>query len=74
MDNLARLDFPEFVLREAAHHGVLPTDLMLEVTESRPMRAIFTASLEMAHQLEMTAVADALPEWMRHWRKRTELR
>lgn len=163
MDNLARLDFPEFVLREAAHHGLPPTDLMLEVTESRLMRdilapmdiltrlrlkqiglsiddfgtghsslaqlrdipfdelkidrgfvhgnrehatqrAIFTASLEMAHQLEMTAVAegvedradwdfvraagcdiaqgyfigrpmpaDALPEWMRHWRKRTEL-
>ena len=163
MDNLARLDFPEFVLREAAHHGVAPTDLMLEVTESRLMRdlrapmdiltrlrlkqiglsiddfgtghsslaqlrdmpfdelkidrgfvhgnreqatqrAIFTASLELAHQLDMTAVAEgvetradwdfvrdagcetaqgyfigrpmpaeALPEWIRQWDKRTEV-
>ena len=163
MDNLARLDFPEFVLRETAHHGVPPTELLLEVTESRLMRdarapmdiltrlrlkhiglsiddfgtghsslaqlrdipfdelkidrgfvhgsrelatqrAIFNASLDMAHQLEMTAVAegvedradwdfvresgcdiaqgyfigrpmpaDALPEWMRQWRKRAEL-
>ena len=119
MDNLARLDFPEFVLREAAHHGVSPSDLMLEVTESRLMRdlrapmdiltrlrlkrfglsiddfgtghsslaqlrdmpfdelkidrgfvhgnreqatqrAIFTASLELAHQLDMTAVAEGV--------------
>ena len=119
MDNLARLDFPEFVLREVAHHGVAPTDLMLEVTESRLMRdlrapmdiltrlrlkhiglsiddfgtghsslaqlrdmpfdelkidrgfvhgnreqatqrAIFTASLELAHQLDMTAVAEGV--------------
>ena len=163
MDNLARLDFPEFVLQEAALHGVPLTDLMLEVTESRLMRdarapmdiltrlrlkriglsiddfgtghsslaqlrdipfdelkidrgfvhgnrehatqrAIFTASLEMAHQLQMTAVAEgvedradwdfvraagcdiaqgyfigrpmpaeALPEWMRQWRKRAEM-
>jgi len=162
MDNLARLDFPEFVLREAAHHGVPLTDLMLEVTESRLMRdalvpmdiltrlrlkhiglsiddfgtghsslaqlrdipfdelkidrgfvhgnrdqptqrAIFAASLEMAHQLDMTAVAEgvedradwdfaraagcdiaqgyfigrpmpaeALPDWIRLWRKRSE--
>ena len=162
MDNLARLDFPEFVLREAVHHGVPLTDLMLEVTESRLMRdarvpmdiltrlrlkhiglsiddfgtghsslaqlrdipfdelkidrgfvhgnrdqptqrAIFAASLEMAHQLDMTAVAEgvedradwdfaraagcdiaqgyfigrpmpaeALPDWIRLWRKRSE--
>ncbi|WP_310460852.1 EAL domain-containing protein [Sphaerotilus sp.] len=121
MDNLARLDFPEFVLREATHHGVPLADLMLEVTESRltrdarvPMdiltrlrlkhiglsiddfgtghsslaqlrdipfdelkidrgfvhgnrdhatqRAIFTASLEMAHQLDMTAVAEGVED------------
>ncbi len=121
MDNLRRLDFPEFVLDEAASHGVPPQDLVLEVTESRLMhdlrapmdvltrlrlkriglsiddfgtghsslaqlrdipfdelkidrgfvhgsreqgtqRAIFTASLEMAHQLGMTAVAEGVED------------
>ena len=38
MDNLARLDFPERVLEAAARGGVTPTDLMLEVTETRLMR------------------------------------
>jgi EAL domain-containing protein (putative c-di-GMP-specific phosphodiesterase class I) len=121
MDNLARLDFPEVLLGEAARHGVAPTDLMLEVTESRLMgdarapmdiltrlrlnriglsiddfgtghsslaqlrdlpfdelkidrgfvhgsseestqHAIFKASLEMAHQLGMTAVAEGVED------------
>ncbi len=38
MDNLVHLDFTEFVLDEAQRHGVPPTDLVLEVTESRLMR------------------------------------
>ena len=37
MDNLTRLDFPDFVVDEAARHGVPTTDLVLEVTESRLM-------------------------------------
>ena len=37
MDNLACLDFPEFVMDEIARHGVPAGDLMLEVTESRLM-------------------------------------
>ena len=121
MDNLARLDFSDFVLDEVARHGVPATDLVLEVTESRLMgdtrapidiltrlrlkriglsiddfgtghsslaqlrdipfdelkidrgfvhgsrdhatqRAIFRASLEMAHQLGMTAVAEGVED------------
>jgi EAL domain-containing protein (putative c-di-GMP-specific phosphodiesterase class I) len=125
MDNLARLDFPEFVQSEILRHGVPPTDLLLEVTESRLMvdarasmdiltrlrlkqvglsiddfgtghsslaqlrdipfdelkidrgfvhgicdhatqRAIFTASLEMAHQLGMKVVAEGVED-RSHW-------
>ncbi len=121
MNSLERLDFPEFVLEEAARHGVPPSDVLLEVTESRllrdlrsPMdiltrlrlkniglsiddfgtghsslaqlrdipfdelkidrgfvhgsgehatqRAIFAASLDMAHQLGMTAVAEGVED------------
>jgi len=37
MSNLARLDFPDFVLAEITRHGLPATDLILEVTESRLM-------------------------------------
>jgi len=37
MDNLTRLDFPEFVLGEIERHGLPHTVLVLEVTESRLM-------------------------------------
>ena len=121
MDNLKRLDFTDFIFDELARYGVPPTDLLLEVTESRLMhdarvpldimtrlrlkrvglsiddfgtghsslaqlrdipfdelkvdrgfvhgsgahatqRAIVTASLEMAHLLDMTAVAEGVED------------
>jgi len=37
MSNLARLDFPDFVLSEITRHGLPATDIILEVTESRLM-------------------------------------
>ncbi|HOL38228.1 MAG TPA: EAL domain-containing protein, partial [Rubrivivax sp.] len=37
MDNLRRLDFPERVLARLAEHALAPSDLLLEVTESRLM-------------------------------------
>jgi len=37
MDNLSRLDFPDFVLSQAVSSGVAAHDLILEVTESRLM-------------------------------------
>lgn len=38
MDNLRRLDFADFVASEVARHGLAPSDLILEVTESRLMQ------------------------------------
>jgi EAL domain-containing protein (putative c-di-GMP-specific phosphodiesterase class I) len=38
MDNLAALEFPDFVVREADAAGVAVSNLVLEVTESRLMR------------------------------------
>jgi EAL domain-containing protein (putative c-di-GMP-specific phosphodiesterase class I)/ActR/RegA family two-component response regulator len=38
MDNLARLDFPDFVLAEIVRHGLAPNDIILELTESRLMK------------------------------------
>lgn len=38
MQDLARLDFPEFVLDEAARAGTPPSDLVLQVPESRLMQ------------------------------------
>ena len=121
MQNLARLNFPEYVLGEVLRYGLTPPDVRLEVTESQllrdvrvPMdiltrlrlkriglsiddfgtghsslsqlcnlpfdelkidrgfvrgshdhatqRAIFNASLNMAHQLNMTAVAEGVED------------
>ncbi|MGH7875567.1 MAG: EAL domain-containing response regulator [Candidatus Binatia bacterium] len=38
MDDLAELDFPEFLAFETARAGVLPSSIVLEVTESRLMK------------------------------------
>ena len=38
MDNLARLDFPEFIMQELARSGTRAENLILEVTESRLMK------------------------------------
>jgi EAL domain-containing protein (putative c-di-GMP-specific phosphodiesterase class I)/FixJ family two-component response regulator len=38
MDNLANLDFPEYVHQQVAEFGVPPHELLLEVTESRLAR------------------------------------
>ncbi|HEY8707686.1 MAG TPA: EAL domain-containing protein [Burkholderiaceae bacterium] len=42
MDNLASLDFPDFVAAQAAAAGVSPEDVVLEVTESRLMKDLRT--------------------------------
>ncbi len=42
MDNLASLDFPDFVAGQAAAAGVSPADVVLEVTESRLMKDLRT--------------------------------
>ena len=52
MDNLARLDFPDFVAGLAAKAGVPPQDVVLEVTESRLMRDL-RAPLEILTRLRL---------------------
>ena len=42
MDNLASLEFPDFVAGQAAAAGVSPADVVLEVTESRLMKDLRT--------------------------------
>ena len=42
MDNLASLDFPDFVASQAAAAGVSPEDVVFEVTESRLMKDLRT--------------------------------
>ena len=42
MDNLASLDFPNFVAAQVAAAGVSPEDVVLEVTESRLMKDLRT--------------------------------
>ena len=38
MDNVRRLDFADYVASEVERHGLAPSDLILEVTESRLMQ------------------------------------
>lgn len=40
MDNLERLDFPDFVVGEISRHSLAPTDIILELTESRLMKGV----------------------------------
>jgi len=51
-DNLASLDFADFVAREADRAGVAPQDLVLEVTETRLIRDLRTP-LEVLVRLRM---------------------
>jgi EAL domain-containing protein (putative c-di-GMP-specific phosphodiesterase class I)/DNA-binding NarL/FixJ family response regulator len=53
MDNLASLDFPEFVAGRAAAAGVSPEDVVLEVTESRLMKDL-RIPLEVLARLRLT--------------------
>ncbi len=73
MDNLTRLDFPEFVLTALARRGVPTTDLpfnKLKIDRSfvcgHPERAvewaIFSSSVQMAHRLDMTVVAEGVED------------
>jgi len=52
MDNLASLDFPDFVAGLAAKAGVPPQEVVLEVTESRLMRDL-RAPLEVLTRLRL---------------------
>lgn len=52
MDNLALLDFPDFVATQAAAAGVRAKDVVLEVTESRLMRDL-RAPLEILTRLRL---------------------
>jgi EAL domain-containing protein (putative c-di-GMP-specific phosphodiesterase class I)/ActR/RegA family two-component response regulator len=52
MDNLASLDFPDFVAKEAAEANVAPRNLVLEVTESRLLKDL-RAPLEILTRLRL---------------------
>jgi EAL domain-containing protein (putative c-di-GMP-specific phosphodiesterase class I) len=52
MDNLASLDFPDFVARLAAEANVAPRNVILEVTESRLMKDL-RAPLEILTRLRL---------------------
>ncbi|MEO5696427.1 MAG: EAL domain-containing response regulator, partial [Burkholderiaceae bacterium] len=52
MDNLASLEFPDFVAAQAAAAGVAPADVVLEVTESRLMKDL-RAPLEVLARLRL---------------------
>lgn len=52
MDNLASLDFPDFVAGQAAAANVVPRDVTLEVTESRLMKDL-RAPLEILTRLRL---------------------
>lgn len=52
MNNLVRLDFADFVASEVVRHGLAPSDLILEVTESRLMHDVQNA-LEVLTRLRL---------------------
>ena len=52
MDNLTKLDFPDFVDSQTLKAGVAPEDVVLEVTESRLMNDL-RASLEILTRLRL---------------------
>lgn len=62
MDSLVQLDFPDRVLTQLASKGLAPSDLVLEVTESRIMRDPRSA-LDILTRLGLRGVALAIDDF-----------
>lgn len=62
MDNLARLDFPDFVLTEVRRNGIAAGDLVLEVTQSR-LRTDVVAALGILTRLRLKRVSLSIDDF-----------
>jgi EAL domain-containing protein (putative c-di-GMP-specific phosphodiesterase class I) len=62
MDNLAVLDFPDFITREAAAAGIPLTSLVLEVTESRLMKNLL-AQLDILTRLRLKHIGLSIDDF-----------
>ena len=62
MDNLARLDFPDFVLSEVVRSGGAPDELILEVTESRLMTDVLV-SLDILTRLRLKKISLSIDDF-----------
>ncbi|AVR88315.1 EAL domain-containing response regulator [Thauera aromatica] len=73
MDNLVRLDFPEFVEEEAARAGVAPGTLIFEVTESHLMKNR-EAALDILTRLRLKRVGLSIDDFGTGHSSLTQLR
>ncbi|MCK2089200.1 EAL domain-containing response regulator [Thauera aromatica] len=73
MDNLVRLDFPEFIEQEASAAGVAPSTLILEVTESRLMKNR-QAALDILTRLRLKRVGLSIDDFGTGHSSLTQLR
>jgi EAL domain-containing protein (putative c-di-GMP-specific phosphodiesterase class I)/CheY-like chemotaxis protein len=62
MDNLAALDFPEFIAEEARAAGVPLTSLVLEVTESRLMKNLL-AQMDILTRLRLKRIGLSIDDF-----------
>ncbi len=62
MDDLVRLDFPDFVVRTAEQAGVEPARLTLEVTESRLMKDLL-APLDILTRLRLKRIGLSIDDF-----------
>ncbi len=62
MDNLVRLDFPDYVVARLAHHGIAPQDLVLEVTETRLMKDL-RAPLDILSRLRLRGIGLSIDDF-----------
>ncbi len=62
MDNLARLDFPDFVQNQIDRWGIAPTDLILEVTESRFVKDVLL-SLDIFTRLRLKKISLSIDDF-----------
>jgi EAL domain-containing protein (putative c-di-GMP-specific phosphodiesterase class I)/ActR/RegA family two-component response regulator len=62
MDNLAQLDFPDFVLSQVVVSGVPAEDLILEVTESRIMTDVLS-SLDILTRLRLKHISLSIDDF-----------
>lgn len=62
IENLDQLDFPDFVVNTAAQEGVLPSSVILEVTESRIMADVLKP-MEILTRLRMKGVGLSIDDY-----------
>ncbi|MDP2007173.1 MAG: EAL domain-containing protein [Rubrivivax sp.] len=62
MDNLAQLDFPEYVVASLARHGIPASDLVLEVTETRLMKDL-RAPLDILTRLRLRGIGLSIDDF-----------